>query len=59
MERGICKIAHGWWTKHSEWVEYESGRTLEMPEELYRAGKYEPAFEKLLECTKLSEFKPK
>ena len=42
MERGICKIADGWWAQHSVLVEHESGRKFEMPEELYRASKYEP-----------------
>ena len=59
MEREICKITDGWWAQHSVLVEHESGRRFEMPEELYRASKYEPPFEELPACTKLSECKSK
>ena len=51
---------HRWLVaQHSVLVEHESGRRFEMPEELYRVSKYEPPFEELPVCTKLSECKSK
>ena len=59
MERGICKITDGWWHSTACWSSTKAADDFEMPEELYRVSKYEPPFEELPVCTKLSECKSK
>lgn len=38
----------GWGSQHSVVVLYDDGRSLEVPEETYRAAGYKPPFEHLL-----------
>lgn len=47
MPVGLARINMGWGTQHSAVVLYEGGRSLEIPEETYRAAGYTPPFDQL------------